>query len=191
MKDGCYNTDMEKPPHIPTIEKPQSLPPIQEIPPVIESPSIIAEEMILKSRWERLSADPRVLKGMQALARTLANAGITIADIVPGAGDILSWSADVLKFIGPHLNRFGIPNLDLTPTVSKKVAITTELFEFGTFGITATHIIETLLQLTREDWKNIKEALKAMGEILAEENERRRKDKRQIDEAMKVFKKEK
>ncbi|OHA15442.1 MAG: hypothetical protein A3H57_02765 [Candidatus Taylorbacteria bacterium RIFCSPLOWO2_02_FULL_43_11] len=161
--------------------------PIIEVETEIEEPPIIAEYVLTEARWKKILKDPEVKKGLAALGRTLANTGVTIADLVPGMGEAVSWSADALKVIGPALKKFGLPNLDITPSVSKKIAFGTEILELQTLGMATTHAVEAFLQFKRQDARLILDALKKIKETLAEEKMRYEENKSEIDQAIKVF----
>lgn len=105
-------------------------------------------------RLVRVAQDPECRKGLEALLRTITNGSISIADMVPGAGDSASWVADGCKFIA---RRTGITILDLTPDVAEWKAYGSELGEFVTFGIFPSHIVESALQL-KADIPRIKAA---------------------------------
>ena len=91
-----------------------------------------------------------VLKlGGAALARTVANTAITVADAGGTAfmaGEVASLLADAAK-ISKQVGGIGI---DLTPDVDWKVAATSELLEPLSFGFIPTHIIETVMQLKHD-----------------------------------------
>jgi hypothetical protein len=85
--------------------------------------------------------DDEIKHAAVALGRTVMNSVITVVDLVPGVGEAVSLTADAGKFT----RRF-----NLTPDVSRIVALGTEGFEFGTAGISPTHAIETTMQIRKD-----------------------------------------
>ncbi len=169
MKFEQPQEDINIPPRLPDVSvSPKLEDSLETITPNEILPEGEARSALSQSLWRELLACPEVVPGIQALVRTLANAGVTVADVIPGAGDTVSWSADMLKFAAPVLMKIGLPNLDLTPTVSKKVAVISELVEIPTAGLFISHGIETLLQLRRQDWGLIKSAAVAIRDVLRE-----------------------
>lgn len=126
-----------------------------------QSPSRFAQLLALGQRVHRIGKDPEVRQGVEAALRTLANAGIIVADAVPGGlGEIGSWTADAAKTVG---RAFGWKQLDLTPDVSLAIALGSELAEAPTAGAAPSHAVEALMQLGY-DIPRIREALKTAKE---------------------------
>lgn len=117
--------------------------------------ALTAEGAADGSRWQQLRANPEVREGTKALARTLGNAGISLADFVPGIGDAVSWGADATKLF--KKTDF------LTPDVKRRWAWISELLEFIPFM--PTHAIEGTMQL-RHDWRRMRTGLRAASTIL-------------------------
>ena len=105
------------------------------------------------------SASRVALERSVVTARTLVNGAISVLDAVPGLGELPSWAADGLKFAHIFSKQIGVP-LDLTPDVSKTVAVGTEVMEFTSAGFMPTHLVETSLQL-RADRKHLQRLKKA------------------------------
>lgn len=148
---------------------------------------LAAQQAIAESKWKRLIDDENVREGASALLRTLANVGISLGDIVPGIGEAASWTADAMKVIGPKLQRLGMPiNIDLTPDVSKAVALGSEALEYASFGVAPTHSIETLLQM-RHDVPRMRAALQTIRAILHPETKNYTDNKEDIDNAIATF----
>jgi hypothetical protein len=101
--------------------------------------------------------DPIIREARDATRRTIINAIIVAADVVPIVGDAVSWTADVLKLSN---------KLDLTPDVSKLIAWGSEALEFGGFVI-PTHIIEAGIQFGH-DYKRIQAGSKRKAELRAQ-----------------------
>ena len=81
---------------------------------------------------------------------------ITFADMTFLLGEIPSWLADIGKLFGKRT--------DLTPDVSIKIALGSELIEFLTYTIFPSHSIETVLQL-RHDVPRIRAAWRRYKEL--------------------------
>lgn len=96
----------------------------------------------------KMLKDEKVKTALVATGRTLLNIGISIVDVVPGIGEVVSTAADLAK----------MTEFDLTPDVGKGVAWGSEIFEFVTGGAAPTHVIETTLQLIK-DVPRIKEGM--------------------------------
>lgn len=95
-------------------------------------------------RLERVLRDEECRTGLAALLRTITNASITVADVVPVLGEVASWSADACKFIA---RRTGLKALDLSPDVPEWVAYVSEGLEPMMGGVFPSHAIETGMQL--------------------------------------------
>ncbi len=113
-------------------------------------------------RLIRIAQDPECRKGLEALLRTITNGSISVADMVPGAGDTASWVADACKFIAC---RTGIKLLDLTPDVAEWKAYASEAGEFVTFGMFPSHIVESTLQF-KADLPRLRAARERVKKIL-------------------------
>lgn len=130
----------------------------QEVP-----PQLVGEYTHVYSTWEMLARNPSVKEGVKALARTMANLGITTLDAFPIAegGSI---TADAIKMLAKLK---WLKKLDfLTPHVSLKGAIVTELADVGTLGVAPTHAYETLHQFFGHDKKALRDAYVAIRETL-------------------------
>jgi hypothetical protein len=150
-------------------------------------PEEIGKSIHLEAKWKRLITNKDIHKGVAALIRTVANVGISFADKVPVAGEVVSWGADAWKFVTPALKKLGLPELDLTPSVKKWEAVTTEAAEFIGFGAMPTHWVETIMQLKREDLPALKAALEAYRQIMAAEKTEYDGNKEKVDEAINTF----
>ncbi|HYC83306.1 MAG TPA: hypothetical protein VEB60_02060 [Candidatus Paceibacterota bacterium] len=188
-----FPSSHEKPPAgPPPLPEPVPVPPpLPERPEMPETESSRQSRNIVReSKWARLAADKDIQEGLGALARTAANAGISLADLMPaGIGEIGSWGADALKWTNWILRGLGLieKNIDLTPSVSKMTATGSEAFEFISLGLMPSHAIETLLQLKREDLPKIRKMIVRIKKILAEEQADYLNNKREIDDAMEAF----
>jgi hypothetical protein len=89
---------------------------------------------------------------VKLIVRTGLNLIIVVLDVVPGVGELFSWSADGWKVL---VRLAGRVDLDLTPDVPVWTALSTEALELVS-PVIPTHIIEALLQL-RADWPRIKQ----------------------------------
>jgi len=146
-----------------------------------------AERLNFLTRLERSLKDPEVQDFLRRFGRTVANVGITFSDAVPGLGEVFSGGADALKLLDPIARRyFGISTDILSPDVSKKTAIGSELLEIPSGGLFPTHIFETVLQL-RKDWKPMEKGFKILISYLRGEITDYRENKDNIDKAMGVF----
>lgn len=149
---------------------------VEALPETISSEGSVIDS---KTRWQRLQEDPDFKEALPALLRTCLNLGISIADFFPGAGAVPSWAADALKFSG---------KFDLTPSVSKKIAIGSEILDLIACDFLPTHILETILQLKREDLAKLKRGLKSAIKILRSEETDYQANKSDIDSAIDIFK---
>ncbi|PIR86735.1 MAG: hypothetical protein COU11_04475 [Candidatus Harrisonbacteria bacterium CG10_big_fil_rev_8_21_14_0_10_49_15] len=138
-----------------------------------------------QTRWRRLFADERIRAGAAAALRTMINTGISAIDMFPGIGAVPSWIADGLKWVSRFSRKTDF--LDLTPAVSKRVAIGSEALEFITLDAFPSHAIESTLQLKREDVPKMIAAIKAMIEILRGEQADYQQNQAQIDGAIATF----
>jgi len=102
----------------------------------------------------KMVQDEKVRTALVALTRTLLNIGISVVDVIPGIGEVVSIGADLAK-----LTKF-----DLTPDVSKGIAWGSEILELFTGGTFPTHVIETTFQVIK-DIPRIKVGLKKAKEI--------------------------
>ena len=159
-----------------------------------ETPSSTIDEVRKKIRHAQellalLSQESEVREGSEALFRAVLNIAISCADLVPGAGEIASWGADVLKIIEEMRYRMRIREVahtggdtkkvkregyNLTPDVHWLVAVATESLEALSFFMAPTHAIETLNQLWY-DIPRILRALRKIYELLIQEQERHKK----------------
>lgn len=150
---------------------------------VKETPSAIARLKDMKQRLERLLEDPVLREGTEASLRTAINAMIAVADTIPGAGSLASWGADAAKIWartqyfrerqrvaaeGGDPSKVRLSKVDLTPDVSIRLAVGTELLEFAGADFFPTHAIEAVAQL-RHDLPRIRKALARFRELTARE----------------------
>ena len=157
-----------------------------ETEPRIEAKEKSAEHSPFKTslvgRLGEIAKNPEAKEGIVAAGRLLVNVGISAVDLVPVVGEVVGWTADALKFVKP---------LDLTPDVSKSVAIGTEALEFAGMGAVPTHAIETVLQahadLKEGRFENAKNAIAYL--ITGKENysNELKENKGRLDEAAKQF----
>jgi hypothetical protein len=132
---------------------------------VVESVSE-ASKLSISERISFVLSDPKCKESYQALARTLANIGISAVDIIPGAGDAAEAVVLGLK-ISPHIRtmlstyakdpRNLGKHLDLTPDISASTAVAISAasapIEFVAGGTLPSYLVNTLYQL-RADIKN-------------------------------------
>lgn len=135
--------------------------------------------------------DPEVRAGSEAVFRAVMNIAISCVDILPGAGELASWGADLLKVIeeiryrqrkqevesaGGDVSLVKREKYNLTPDVHVSIATVTEVLELISAFTAPTHAIETTIQL----WHDIPRMLHAFRKaraLLAEEKQRRAKAK--------------
>jgi hypothetical protein len=189
-RPGAKRPDV--PPEIPAEPGPGAGFEVEATPGRLEAERMTGEDIVLESKWRRLidaMTDPEVKRAAGAAFRTIANAGIAALDMIPVAGDTASLSADALKY-AKYIKYFGrklkLDKLDLTPAVSRKIALGSEAAEFATVGFLPTHAIEGFLQLKRQDWGLMKNGLKRAREILSGEQQRYRQNP-EIEEAVQTF----
>jgi hypothetical protein len=142
----------------------------------MESPSFWARAMNQIDRYRQIVKDEKVREAAKAAARTAINIGITIADFVPAVGDAASWAADALKF----------SKYDLTPNVSKTIAIGSEAIEAMTGGVAPSHAVEGLLQL-RHDVPKMREGFAQLKGLWSSEQEDYAGSQGEIGDAMSTF----
>lgn len=110
-----------------------------------------------------LFGDPVVAEGARAVVRTAINAAVAVGDLFPGVGLALSGGADLAKAIaraelwarrayvknveGGDPRAVKMSSIDLTPDVSLRLAVGSELFECFSAGFLPTHAIEGGIQL--------------------------------------------
>jgi len=132
---------------------------------VVESVSE-ASKLSISERISFVLSDPKCKESYQALARTLANIGISAVDIIPGAGDAAEAVVLGLK-ISPHIRNMLATyakdprnigkHLDLTPDISASTAVAISAafapIEFVAGGTLPSYLVNTLYQL-RADIQN-------------------------------------
>lgn len=122
----------------------------------------------LRDRREKLGRalqDPEVREAAVAFGRALLNTGITLADALPNRkGEKVSWAADLAKILSRVAR---VKKLDVTPDVSARVAVGSEVLEAITGGPMPTHAIETALQV-RADMPRFRRGVERLREILGE-----------------------
>ncbi len=132
----------------------------------IEGVELSPEEAAQVATWLEVLRDPAVLDGVAAVTRTLLNLGLTLADFLPGGlGDAISdIPAGVLKVTGPVIKALTGLNPDLTPAISKKLAVTAEgglaPLEAATGGTLPTYGFLAFTQFKRQDLGLIKGAFR-------------------------------
>ncbi|MCC6710867.1 MAG: hypothetical protein IT416_00755 [Candidatus Pacebacteria bacterium] len=102
----------------------------------------------------KMLQDEKVRVALLAVTRTVLNIGISVVDVFPGIGEVVSLGADLAK-----LTKF-----DLTPDVNKGWAWGTEIIELFTGGVFPSHAIETTMQFIK-DFPRIKEGAKRAKKI--------------------------
>lgn len=140
-----------------------------------ETQELRLQEKISKSAtlsiWQRIkkiNSDPECQRAMNAVGRTLINAGISVADLFPGGiGEAFEIGALTAKISNPTLRHiagfFGkravetVKNLDTLPNVTRGQAIVTSIaltpVELATFGTASTFFVSAVRQLIY-DYKN-------------------------------------
>jgi hypothetical protein len=123
-----------------------------------------------------LHQDPEVRTGSEAAFRSALNIAISCVDVVPGAGEVASWGADLLKIIeeiqyrqkkrevekaGGDVSQIQRKKYNLTPDVHLLLATSTEALEALSFFTFPTHAFETLNQLWYDIPRMIKGARRA------------------------------
>lgn len=139
-----------------------------------------ASRLSISERVSFVLSDPQCKEAYQAIARTIANVGITAVDMIPGAGDaaegvvlgmklspyikgVLSKYAKDPRNIGKHL--------DLTPDINPGSAVAISALsaplEFVSGGSLPSYLVNTLFQL-RADLQNRRfdGAIRAMRVLL-------------------------
>lgn len=114
---------------------------------------------------KELLRDPEIRQGGDAALRSVVNVAISCIDIVPGAGELASWGADVAAIVeeiryrkrrgeaedrGEDPNKVTHEKYNLTPDVSVWIKTLTEILEFVPAPLPSmlpTHAIETAGQL--------------------------------------------
>ena len=133
--------------------------------------------------FKLILSDPELQEGVKAVARTLANAGISAVEWgVPLLGEAGSMGADAAKALAFMVRRLKM--LDLTPDVSKKVAIGSELLEPVTLSLFPSHSLETSLQF-KADVPRIVSAMKKLSTVMA--GRQRELSQPQVIEAIDTF----
>ncbi|MFC1617862.1 hypothetical protein ACFL2B_01125 [Patescibacteria group bacterium] len=124
--------------------------PVPDLESEFERPSIeeLANETFL-TRTKLLMKDKDMQEALVATFRAFANIGISIADAAPAVGAPFSGGADLAKIFARIT---GLP-LDLTPDVSIKLAVGSEVAEIPAAGAAPTHAIETLKQMFHDRHK--------------------------------------
>jgi len=102
----------------------------------------------------KMLQDEKVKIALIAFARTVLNIGISVVDLVPGIGEVVSIGADLAK----------LTSFDLTPDDSKAWAWGSEVLELFTGGALPTHAIETTMQFVK-DFPRMKAGVKRATEI--------------------------
>lgn len=144
----------------------------------------VAREVSLLERWRLLLGDKEVHGAAAAGARTLANGGIILTEMVPGIGEVFSWGADAWKFFA---RATGLNKLDLlTPDVSLKWALISEIPDLAMGTLLPSHLVEFTLQL-RADAPRIRKGIERAKAIFGAEREGYRANKEEIDSAMEDF----
>lgn len=139
-------------------------------------------------KWTEVLQAEEVQEALKAVLRALANAGISLADVVPIAGEIPSIGADVGKTVNRLLRVFGVRHnfSDLTPDVPWLAAHGTEGLEIFTGTAAPTHLVETLWQF-KADIPRIKEGIRTAKEIRSKGYDSYLANKAEIDDAIDAF----
>ena len=127
---------------------------------------LLGQVGVAREIFAKISQSPEVQKAARALARSGLNLGVMLVEEFPIYGhatDAVVDSVKYLKFLSKHFE-----SLDITPAVSGKMAAFLEFTKFITCGIFPAHTVETLLQLYRKDWSEIRGGFRAIAEILRE-----------------------
>lgn len=149
-----------------------------------EPTSWFGQAIDVGQRIHRILVDPTVREGWEALLRTLANLGITIADFAPGGlGEVGSLTADTMKGVARVT---GLKKLDLTKDVSVAIAVGSELAEIPTAGAAPSHAVESLMQF-RYDLPRMREGGKAAIELWRRETADFIDHKEELTGAMTAF----
>lgn len=131
--------------------------------------TLFAVVIYAMQRWSRAITDPEISVAAKAAVRTLANLGISTMDTVPIAGEGVSWLADIGKFTDSWAQRLGV-STDLTPDVSKRVAVGSEILEAFTASVGPSHMVETALQF-KADWPRLRRGFERFLELLQGEQD--------------------
>ena len=137
------------------------------------------------SRWQAIARDPKIQEAAMAGVRTIINTGISVADAFPIVGEIPSWAADAGKITDKWARVLGF-STDLTPDVSKAVAIGSEALEAYSGTAAPSHAIETTMQL-QKDWPRITEGFGRLHQIWSEEAGDYQENQTEIDGAIAEF----
>lgn len=165
--------------------------PVQSDPVVEGNEAVAKREMLFAAvlnevtRWQEIIKDPKVRQAATAALRTLANIGISFADAVPVAGEVPSWLADLGKFTDRWARVIGL-STDLTPDVSKQVAVGSEMLEAYSGTAFPSHAIETTLQI-KADWPRLVEGLNRFKELWSEERADYHAHQPEIEDAIAEF----
>ena len=118
--------------------------------------------------------DEEIKESLKAVGRALLNIGISIVDFFPVIGDFISLTADVAKWT----------KFDITPDVSKTIAVGSEGLELVSGGVLPTHAIETIIQISH-DVPKIKKGLEKTKKIWAAHE--KAVNSKQVKDAVAVF----
>jgi len=162
--------------------------PIEHLPlPDFPPPETLARAFSGESRLRLIWEDEEVRRAALAALRTAVNIGISLADVVPALGEFPGWVADAGKVMTAVGRTFGVDlRLDLTPAVSKKVALGSELLEIPTLTVFPPNGIETSLQL-KADWPTLQAGFQRAKEIWQNEAIDYAANRAEIDGALEVF----
>jgi len=128
-----------------------------------------SERAGLIERWRDVSNNAEAKEALAALARLGINVGFTIADMVPGAGEVMEPALNTYKtaskFI-PSLRKFD-PTKDIGITESIAVQALSSPTELASLGTAPTYLINTLRQ-TWADYKagNFSKAKDVVGYLI-------------------------
>jgi len=128
-----------------------------------------SERAGLIERWENVLNNPEAKETLAALARLGINIGFTVADMVPGAGEVTETSLNALRVaatIYPPLNDFH-PTKSLSAKETIAVQALTSPVELASLGTAPTYLINTVRQ-TWADYKagNFSKAKEVVGYLL-------------------------
>jgi len=128
-----------------------------------------SERAGITERWKDISNNPEAKETLVALARLGINIGFTVADMIPGAGEVTETGLNALKMAGTIY----APLRDLDPTKSLSATETiavqalTSPVELASLGTAPTYLINTIRQ-TWADYKagNFSKAKEVVGYLI-------------------------
>jgi hypothetical protein len=154
-----------------------------------------AEKAGIIERWKKVMSVEESKEALRSLARLGVNLTFTIADMFPGAGEVLEPALDAYKTasrVVPALRKFD-PTKDVGIAETFAIQAISAPTEAVTFGTSPTYLINTLRQ-TWADYKsgNFGRAKEAVGYLITGDESYYTKLKERsasLDQAAGVFKK--